>query len=305
MRFVMVWMSALTLTGAYVAADERYYPTIDAQGRIQVIKSEQSSTPVASTPVIQNNTVVEPVEQSAKKEQSANAKSPESMQGSRQINAETYIDTELLEKKNFNINDKKRFYYLPDGGVGTQIIESTEGVALSRPAVSMVDKSMSYVSSNYWRLSKEEVFQYFPQQTECITQKIINKNSKPFKRVNNIWVQPLLQANTLEIDALLRFEKETPVLTQMRIASFAMTQTKSSFYLPVAIFLDNKGCVLSAAWQYWSRAYAATESQYAFVEGLLNVPSQTTYVLFYRPSNTFKADIPLSLESGSFVVEAY
>lgn len=169
----------------------------------------------------------------------------------------------------------------------------------------VVEKPLSYVSSNYLMLSKAEVLQYFPQQTECLTEKIIKKRSKPFKSVNNVWVQASLKENSLEIDALLRFTKETSALTQIRIVSFATTQTKSNYYLPIVIFLDNKGCTLSAAWQYWSRAYTATETQYASVDGLLNVPSQTAYVLFYRPSNTFKADIPLSLESGSFVVEAY
>ncbi len=99
--------------------------------------------------------------------------------------------------------------------------------------------------------------------------------------------------------------RKRQALTQMRIVSFATTQKKPAFYLPIVIFLDNKGCTLSAAWQYWSRAYTATDTQYASVEGLVNIPAQSAYVLFYRPSNTFKADIPLSLESGSFVVEAY
>ena len=129
--------------------------------------------------------------------------------------------------------------------------------------------------------------------------------SRPFKSVNNIWVQPPLKSNALEIDALLSVEKEAPKLTKIRISSFTTTQKKLNFYLPIVIFLDNQGCTLSAAWQYWSRAYTATDTQYASVDGLVNVPDQTAYVLFYRPNNTFKADIPLSLESGSFVVEAY
>ena len=288
-----------------MAGDERYYPTVDAQGRIQVIKSVQPPIPVTSIPVIKNNTVVESVEQAGEKEQSSNAKSFKSIPGARQVDAETYIDTELLEKKNFNIDDKKRFYYLPDGGIGTQIIETSEGVAISRPELKTVKKPISYVASNYWGLTKEEVLQHFPQQAECITQKNIKKMSRPFKSVNNIWVQPPLKSNALEIDALLSVEKEAPKLTKIRISSFTTTQKKLNFYLPIVIFLDNQGCTLSAAWQYWSRAYTATDTQYASVDGLVNVPDQTAYVLFYRPNNTLKADIPLSLESGSFVVEAY
>jgi hypothetical protein len=107
------------------------------------------------------------------------------------------------------------------------------------------------------------------------------------------------------MDGLLHLSTEANKFTQMRIASFASTLKKSSFYLPVVVFLDFNGCVLSGAWQYWSRAHAATDTQYASVDGLIDVPIQAVYVLFYRPNNTLKADIPLSLESGSFVVEAY
>ena len=107
------------------------------------------------------------------------------------------------------------------------------------------------------------------------------------------------------MDAFLSFSTQVASLKQLRIVSFARTHKNASFYLPMVVFLDNKGCTLSGAWQYWSRAHAATETQYASVDGLVSVPDQSAYVVFYRPNNTLKADIPLSSESGSFVVEAY
>ena len=71
------------------------------------------------------------------------------------------------------------------------------------------------------------------------------------------------------------------------------------------VFLGETGCPVAGVWQYWSRAHIATDKQYASVEGLINIPAHSAYVLFYRPIKTLKADIPLSVDSGSLVVEAY
>jgi len=114
-----------------------------------------------------------------------------------------------------------------------------------------------------------------------------------------------IDPSVVEMDGFLHLSTVVPAVTQLRIASFASTHKNPTFYLPVVVFLDDNGCTLSGAWQYWSRAHAATETQYASVDGLINIPPQSTYVVFYRPAQALNADVPLSLESGSFVVEAY
>ena len=298
MRFVMALIC--TVISTFVVADERFYTTVDAQGRVQVIKSEPPTAverpklPVSS---------MESVVSEAEPKQEINGSSLK--QGTRQLDADTYVDTELLERKNFNVEDKKRFYFLPNTGFGTQVVESKDGV-VNAPIVSQeLVKPTAYVSSNYLPLSVEDVQRWYPQLKQCMSQSDIKKHSKPLKDSHNIWVKPPLIPDIFEFDELLALSSATPVVKQLRVVSFANSDKKPAFYLPIMVFLGETGCPVAGVWQYWSRAHIATDKQYASVEGLINIPAHSAYVLFYRPIKTLKADIPLSVDSGSLVVEAY
>jgi len=298
MRFVMALIC--TVISTFVVADERFYTTVDAQGRVQVIKSEQLTTverpklPVSS---------MESVVSEAEPKQEVNGSSLK--QGTRQLDADTYVDTELLERKNFNVEDKKRFYFLPNTGFGTQVVESKDGV-VNAPIVSQeLVKPTAYVSSNYLPLSVEDVQRWYPQLKQCMSQSDIKKHSKPLKDSHNIWAKPPLITDIFEFDEFLALSSATPVVKQLRVVSFANSDKKPAFYLPIMVFLGETGCPVAGVWQYWSRAHIATDKQYASVEGLINIPAHSAYVLFYRPIKTLKADIPLSVDSGSLVVEAY
>ncbi|MEN9430079.1 MAG: hypothetical protein RJA86_938 [Pseudomonadota bacterium] len=298
MRFVMALIC--TVISTFVVADERFYTTVDAQGRVQVIKSEPPTAverpklPVSS---------MESVVSEAEPKQEINGSSLK--QGTRQLDADTYVDTELLERKNFNVEDKKRFYFLPNTGFGTQVVESKDGV-VNAPIVSQeLVKPTAYVSSNYLPLSVEDVQRWYPQLKQCMSQSDIKKHSKPLKDSHNVWVKPPLIPDIFEFDELLALSSATPVIKQLRVVSFANSDKKPAFYLPIMVFLGETGCPVAGVWQYWSRAHIATDKQYASVEGLINIPAHSAYVLFYRPIKTLKADIPLSVDSGSLVVEAY
>lgn len=298
MRFVMALIC--TVISTFVVADERFYTTVDAQGRVQVIKSEPPTAverpklPVSS---------MESVVSEAEPKQEINGSSLK--QGTRQLDADTYVDTELLERKNFNVEDKKRFYFLPNTGFGTQVVESKDGV-VNAPIVSQeLVKPTAYVSSNYLPLSVEDVQRWYPQLKQCMSQSDIKKHSKPLKDSHNVWVKPPLIPDIFEFDELLALSSATPVVKQLRVVSFANSDKKPAFYLPIMVFLGETGCPVAGVWQYWSRAHIATDKQYASVEGLINIPAHSAYVLFYRPIKTLKADIPLSVDSGSLVVEAY
>lgn len=298
MRFVTALIC--TVISTFVVADERFYTTVDAQGRVQVIKSEPPTAverpklPVSS---------MESVVSEAEPKQEINGSSLK--QGTRQLDADTYVDTELLERKNFNVEDKKRFYFLPNTGFGTQVVESKDGV-VNAPIVSQeLVKPTAYVSSNYLPLSVEDVQRWYPQLKQCMSQSDIKKHSKPLKDSHNIWAKPPLITDIFEFDEFLALSSATPVVKQLRVVSFANSDKKPAFYLPIMVFLGETGCPVAGVWQYWSRAHIATDKQYASVEGLINIPAHSAYVLFYRPIKTLKADIPLSVDSGSLVVEAY
>ena len=105
-----------------------------------------------------------------------------------------------------------------------------------------------------------------------------------------------------DIDRALVLPQSNLAEKKLRISSFATTNKKPKFYVPIVSFLDAQGCFLSGAWQYWSRAYPATEHQFASVEGLLAMPKNTKYIVFSRPDSKLSAGLPQQ-QSGSLVIE--
>lgn len=296
MRFLVY---PLFVASVAAAADERFYPTYDAQGRVQVIQGHGAapSKQEAKTPA-----VPEPVAPAP--EQKAPAKTT-AVKGVRQLDQENYLDSEVLEKKNFNPDDKKRFYYLPDGSIGSKVVEMKDGLATpAAPALFAPVARTALMAAAYQTLEPNSLQQMYGWPNQCVDSRYLKKHQKPFKDKNSVWLKSAWDKAELEPDAVLALPATTAV-EQLRIESFATTHKTPAYYLPVTVFLDDKGCLLGGAWHYWSQAYPANDKQYASVDGLLIMPVHSAYILFYRPTETLQAGIPMSRDAGSFVVEVY
>ena len=272
-----------------VYAQERVYTIIDAQGRAQILKGEAVSP-------------------QAEKSTQGNEVSPKQESASetpfKKLDDEVYVDSDYLEKKSFNIDDKKRFYYVPNGALGQQLIESKNDTATALPATSLVKskKREAFYAKNYRELTKEWLAIQHPAVVElCKNSKKIKKHAREFDTVNALWLgsDGVLPK---KIDKVLEFTQTTTKQQSLRISSFATTNKNPKFYLPIVTFLDAQGCIVSGVWNYWSKAYEANESYFSAVEGLLNVPISTRYLVFVSPISELVADIPQQ-NAGSFIVE--
>jgi hypothetical protein len=278
-------------------ADERFYSTVDAQGRVQVLKSEVVTTP--SKQSTKESAVSLPSNTSLPK---TSAESSSTAEGYRQLDAETYVDVELLEKKNFNLEDKKRFYYVPTIPNGTALIQTESGQELPvTPVIPTLSKAVLSTSSSYQLISSQEVQSLYPKVATCYSAKYLKKNAKDLDDTYNVWKSPAFD-KTIIPDRVLKLSTQSKAL---RLVSFANSMQKPSFYLPVVVFLDVQGCTLTGVWQYWNYAQPASEKQYASVAGLLNVPEQSAYVIFYEPPSSLVTEIPMQRHTGSFVIEIY
>ena len=285
----------LLLCSSTVMAGERFYSTVDAQGRVQVLKSEVVTTPPESpkTPtVLLPSSVLSPKK----------TVEPTTTEGYRQLDAETYLDVELLEKKNFNLENKKRFYYVPTIPNGTALIQTESGKALPvPPVIPTVRKVALSTSSGYQLISSQEVQSLYPKVATCYSTKFLKKNAKDLQDTYNVWKSPAFDKAIMP-DRVLRLSMHSKAL---RLVSFANSMQNPSFYLPVVVFLDGQGCILTGVWQYWNFAQPASEKQYASIAGLLNVPEKSAYVLFYEPPSSLMTEIPMQRHTGSFVIEIY
>ncbi len=298
-----VALSSVLIT-AY--AEERVYPVMDAQGRVQLLKS-QVEPATKNTAQKESSTHPESVtpanEKSVPKAQLESSVSTQTSDTFRQLDNETYVDSDYLEKKNFNLQDKKRFYYVPNGTGSQQVIESNGDNIVTVPTTKVFasKRRTAFYADSYQVLSKEWLLQYAPMtQQLCQQSKKLKKVSKPFKDSNALWLTA--DNHTQRFDRVLAFSETIAKEQHLRISSFASTNKSPKFYVPMVTFLDTQGCVLSGAWQYWSQAYPANEHHFSSVEGLLRVPSATQYLAFLAPVAELNSPLPQQM-TGSLLVE--
>ena len=201
------------------------------------------------------------------------------------IDGDTYVNNEYLEEKEFNLEGKKRFYAMPEGVIDPktgatrmQMVEREKGVGQSvidnlfkknRPAE---DKPI-VLSTSYYRVSKADTVEGLGQQ--CFDQKQLLK-AKVLKaqQDTNLWPRAPLNAQfdfeLVKLDATIK---------NIEIHSYASKQNKPVFYWPFAVFLDAKGCVMEGAGGYKNNDANASHLYREKIEGVIQVPSGTTYLL--------------------------
>ena len=276
--------SLVLLCASAVQAQERIYSTVDAQGRVQVIKSEAIDNTKQETDV---NTPVKPVIQTPSKYE---------------LEGEQYIDSDALIKQQSEQPAKKRFYYVPTGALGEKVLESEHDVAVStlNEKTQLPQQEIKF-SPEYQIITKEALLSEWHNLSSYCQQTKRLKPSRLFKASNALWIDKSdFSAN--QPDKILSLEKKLLTAEVVRISSFANSQKKPKFYLPIIVFLDEQGCVLEGAWQYWSYAKAANDNQYSAVDGLLTLPTSSKYILLYPPDEQVKISLPLQ-NYGSLLIE--
>lgn len=294
----VVWLLVAGLSAIDVQAEERVYSVVDAQGRVQMIKSEIKP---------QTQPAIVPPSKATEKTQSPPVTSQDASSNAafRQLEDEIYIDAEYLEQKSFNLEDKKRFYYVPNGGFGQQIIESDNGAPITPVTIQTKEqKRQATYASSYQTLSPAWLeANSLSLKQFCNNTKKLKKQARAFKSVNALWLGSDDKIAS-DVDRILVLPQVTLKEQNLRIVSFAGTHKKPKFYVPIVTFLNAQGCMVSGAWQYWSQAYPANENQFSAVEGLLRLPVGTQYIVFSRPMTTVAVDLPLQ-NTGSLIVEYY
>ena len=286
---VSLLLAMLMADAAY--AEERAYPVIDAQGRVQILKSDVPTSEKKTETTNDKKVIVQP----------KTGKSD----AFRSLDDDVYVDSEYLEQKNFNLEDKKRFYYVPNGALGQQVIESdnnTPSASSSSLIMAKKNRREAFYSDSYQVIDEKLIDIQAPVIISfCQQNDKLKKYLRPFKEINPLWLGTDGAIHE-DIDRALVLPQSNLAEKKLRISSFATTNKKPKFYVPIVSFLDAQGCFLSGAWQYWSRAYPATEHQFASVEGLLAMPKNTKYIVFSRPDSKLSAGLPQQ-QSGSLEIE--
>ncbi|MGE8601265.1 MAG: putative pilus assembly protein FilE, partial [Acinetobacter calcoaceticus] len=137
------------------------------------------------------------------------------------------------------------------------------------------DKESTVVlAPTYMRLSSKELEVAF-EQDQCFI-KGYNKSIKTLStnKEINVWPRkPLKEKFEYELIKL------DPSIQHLKIMSFAASNEKPLYYWPLAVFLDDKGCILEGVSGFKSKSYPSTMLQHASIQGVLKVPPSAHYMM--------------------------
>ncbi|MEC8886141.1 MAG: putative pilus assembly protein FilE [Pseudomonadota bacterium] len=281
----------------------------DAPKNIQSVKTEVNTQPSIVSKAVSVSDVVHPkvsqqtdiesvqqqntvVDSKIEKVQTSIAE-PSEEAPYRIIDGEKYYQAEYLESKEFNLEDRKRFYQIPSGvdGVSSgsanwEVLERQKGVDMTvfRGVEQKPHETVVALGTDYHVISKAELAQAIPVQ--CVDDKAIRK-SKNFGRNDSVSFFPRAPFNEEFDFELLDFDKE---VQNLKITSYASNNKSPTYYWPVAIFLDQNGCVLEGASAFHTQTNPATMLQSSSIDGVIHVPKDSQYLML--SALEYGADVP-------------
>ena len=190
------------------------------------------------------------------------------------IDGERYIDSEYLEQHEFNLEGKKRFYNLPDGIGGTQIIEREKGVDMTAFKYAKVEQpQVVSLAKDYQLLTKDEVVDLIGMH--CFSSKQLKKTKLLNKHEPlNLWPRPSFES---KFDFVVTEFQQS--IHDIKLTSYADSMTTPTFYWPLPIFLDDKGCVLEGVNSFYQHTILPTVTTHQAIQGYLHIPAGTKYMV--------------------------
>ena len=303
----LVFCGSVVLVGTTQAAEQTFYTIITPDGPMQVempvpsnrVKPPaptspppaapvQNSTPItvpeplpvpqAAVPVVVTPVIPAPVLPSpsiavpSATIAPAAAATPATASPFIEFGGQQYVDSAYLEKREFNLEGKKRFYSVPDGLGGNQVIERESGVRLSNFIPQLERPTAVSLSDGYRRIAPTTLVELTNRQ--CLSAAQL-KTAKPMtEKPVDFWPVPSFQP---------KFEFVLAELTQefrnIHLMSYTSTTRRPSYYWPLPIFLDQRGCILEGVAGFYQSKTAATWLQQAALQGHLAVPKGARYLL--------------------------
>ena len=188
-----------------------------------------------------------------------------------EFNSEAYFDSEYLIQKDFNPEDRMRFYSVPGAG-RFDVIEQRGGLNLNQQSVAVPDQIRDVMLSDQYRpIIRQIIEQALPEP--CILQSDLKMADKPGRNNRvNLWPKSRDQAFPFE---LLTLDQARYV----KLYSYASSQSNPSYYWPLPVFLNEQGCAIEAVQGYFvGRENESFFTKSALIGNLL-VPENASYLL--------------------------
>ena len=198
------------------------------------------------------------------------------------IDGQQYVDSEYLEKRQFNLAGKKTFYSMPDGQGGTQVVERVPGAVQPEDPPDLIpanniNEPLVTLSTQYTRISAEEITPLIG--IKCLTYSALDKAK--ILRDQQLIVWPRSDAPMINHRASLNYVvvKLGAHNRDISLQSIAPLGRQSDYYWPLPIFLDEHGCVLEGVNAFYQKTLPSTMLQPSVIVGNLHVPEHAEYLM--------------------------
>lgn len=287
---------------APAVAEDRFYPIMGPDGRLQMIRSmpqSQASTaaagPSAATPGVAASGSA-PASAVASESAPASAVAPASAPtvGDAELPAfapydsEHYADSEVLEQAADPDAGKKRFYSIDDG-MGPRLNEFADdrdetGAPPVMVAAPVPEEPFYPVPSARRELDAAGATQRFPGLPACMPADSLESLQS---------VEPGLPATLVMDKGTYKFLDASRVVEAYHVAgaglrtlvsrSYSRKDKKPAFAHPHLAFLAENGCVTRVVSGYYERLYPATSKRHSMLRADLTVHTEEAYVLVLAP----------------------
>ena len=249
----------------YAEDSSRFYTVIDEKGQMRSVRKE-----VPSTQFYINDSL------ESKDTPRSRADATSTLDG------ETYIDGAYLEKREFNLEEKKKFYAVPDGLGGTQIVERVPGsiveqIKSEKAQAASNTPALFTLSDRYQRIPATDIAPLIGLTclpTQALQQSKIMRDEQVilWPRSDAPKVNNRAGLNYLVVD----FRSN---IRDVSLQSFAPLGHQSDYYWPLPVFLDAKGCVLEGVNGFYQKTLPGTVLQPSILVGNLHVPEHARYLM--------------------------
>jgi|GEM_PF-3814642 len=199
------------------------------------------------------------------------------------LNGEQYIDSDYYQRREFNLSGKSRFYPMPDGMGGVQVIERVPGQDQERNFIAPAPKhrvapiAPVTLSERYQRIPAATITDMIGMS--CLSYPSLATARQLLDKPLILWPRsdaPQVKGH----DALNYVLVALPQGTQdLSVQSYTEVGQAPMYYWPLPVFLNEQGCVVEGVGSYYQRRTDGALLAPPILMGTLHVPAQSRYVM--------------------------
>lgn len=285
----LLGIAVMVLASTVSAGDEKFYPILGADGRVQVIKTPTDTDGSAKPKVA---TKAEPDRSLAQKIEPTAEATKADFRAEVTDDSEEYVDSEALEKQQQSESSEKSRFYIVNDELGSHIDEgdgANDGPEESVRAVTSTEsgpEDFRTVDEGLTVVATEDALAGLPGLPRCLDQEAISAAGDLAQNESEMLVIDKRTYSFLKAPGIAAtYHLGGEGLRSIVASSFSKTDRKPSFLHPFLAFFDTQGCLIRVVGNFYESFYRATEKRHPMLKAGLTVHAEEAFMLVLMPGS--------------------